>query len=72
MTTERELREWQQKIRRVRGQKPKPVAHRSTSSVWHSVLIFFCGLAIAVYLSHYRQQQVNTAAPQPPLKALPR
>jgi uncharacterized protein HemX len=58
MTTERELAEWSEKIRRVRGQSPQHTARRQRQySPLLAVVLFLAGLAIAVVMRNHHQQQ---------------
>ncbi len=58
MTTEREFREWPEKIRRVRGQRPVTSVHRRRkNSPWLPIVLFIAGLAIATAASNHLQQQ---------------
>ncbi|MGB2924294.1 MAG: hypothetical protein WBB82_03255 [Limnothrix sp.] len=65
MTTEREFEEWAEKIRRVRGQSPAPSARRRKRSPWLTVILFFSGLAIAIFVANQAQQQ-----PESPSRSL--
>ena len=50
MTTEREFREWPEKIRRVRGQRPVTSVHRRRkNSPWLPIVLFIAGLAIGLW-----------------------
>ena len=62
MTTERELDEWPEKIRRVRGQKPikKTYSRRKKPSALFRVALFLGGLMIALLFSNHLQQQDQT------------
>ena len=67
MTTERELDEWPEKIRRVRGQKSikKTYSRRKKSSALCRVVLFLGSLIIALLLSnHLQQRQQNQTHPQ--------
>lgn len=71
MTTERELSEWPDKIRRVRGQAPRRKANtysrsRQNKGLWLRVILFIGGLAIALAVSNNLKQQ-NTSDTQPQL-----
>ncbi|MEB3225327.1 MAG: hypothetical protein VKJ86_05925 [Synechococcus sp.] len=64
MTTERELQEWPQKIRRVRGQAPlRKSQGQQKASPLMLVLLFLCSLAIASAFRHYQQQQAQSDQP---------
>ena len=66
MTTERELAEWPEKIRRVRGQAPQRASNSRPrkNAVWSRVILFLSGLAIALAVSNHLQQQ-ETVESQP-------
>ena len=69
MTTERELAEWPEKIRRVRGQTPlRKSSYQSRSrrknAIWLRVILFISGLAIALAISNQLKQS-ETNSPQP-------
>ena len=70
MTTERELAEWPEKIRRVRGQAPlrkQAISRRKRGNpILFRVLLFISGLAIALAVSN-QFQQPETSEPQPQL-----
>lgn len=70
MTTERELAEWPEKIRRVRGQAaPRKSNHygrsRSNKGIWLRVILFVGGLSLALAVSNnLKQQEVPETRPQ--------
>ncbi len=67
MTTERELAEWPEKIRRVRGQSPLRTGHsrQRKSSLWPRVILFIGGLAIALTVTnHLQQSQESESQPR--------
>ncbi|AFY38335.1 hypothetical protein Lepto7376_2033 [[Leptolyngbya] sp. PCC 7376] len=67
MTTERELAEWPEKIRRVRGQSPLPKSssrHTRGNSFFLRVVLFISGLAIALAVGN-QLQQVQQSESQP-------
>ncbi|OKH18926.1 hypothetical protein [[Limnothrix rosea] IAM M-220] len=68
MTTERELAEWPEKIRRVRGQSPlySGGSRPRQSAVWFRVILFVGGLAIALAVSNHLQKAQQSES-QPPI-----
>lgn len=66
MTTERELAEWPEKIRRVRGQSPLRASgsRPRKCALWSRVILFIGGVAIALTISNHLQQMPHSE-PQP-------
>lgn len=70
MTTERELAEWPDKIRRVRGQAPRRQSSyvsrsRRHKGLWLRVILFIGGLSLALAVSNqFQQQETRPTQPQ--------